>query len=1149
MKSTQRRLSGLFVTSFFFVQGCDSPPQVTIDTPAAEASVAEVVRIECTATDDDSVTRVELWIDGDSTGLVDDEEPFTFGWNTKEYADRSSHGITAKAYDEGEQIGTSDTVMVTVDNRRSYPEPSGITSTAFRSGRYTIAWDRSTDADFSSYRVEKSSDPSMAGSKVIFTSGRVADTSYVDRTIDPLQRHHYRVTVIDTLGFESEGPILTSPIYPPPKAIDILSVTYDLEEMIVAWSPSPDDNFRDYQLLYAASPTGRKRSLARYSDRTVTQHELDDFDPTRENWFWITSTNSYNQTTTGKGASNEVDSPPLKIDVTSVDYDLKKMVVSWDKSAEPDFSTYELQYARQEDGPRSLFAVITDVDQDRFELTDFDPTHDNWFWVQVTDRWALKSVGKGMSNEIDPPPRKIDIRSVEYSLNEMVVKWKRSREKDFNSYELLHSETKEGERVSLATISKRKKTSFTEADFDPSHENWFWINVADRWGLESVGRGKSNKIDAPPQAVDINAVVYDDNSMTVTWEPSTEPDFFSYDLLYSEREDGARRSLVISKDSSRTSYVMRDFDPTRENWFWVRVTDRWGLQSVGMGKSNEVNFPPEPIDVISVNYDLDKFYLEWAKSDHPDFVSYDLLVSETRQGRKRVIASFGDREATLFSLVGQGKFDPSRERWFWIRTTDHWGQESFGRGFKVLDDNPTEPVLFPVLYRNNSFYFTWTKNPDDDFRWYRLYQSSRADMSGEVELFSGAIKSDTTFVVRDVKPWNRSYYRLEVEDVWGLRTSTVPLMGDSHSWFVRTYGEADTERGQSVQQTADGGFIVAGQTYATDKNGDVWLLKTDPKGSEEWSRSFGGKGTDHGYSVQPTVDGGYIIAGVTEAFPAKWSDVWIIKTDAYGNEQWNRTFGGFKWDKAHAIQQTRDEGYIILGYTFSFGNGDSDIWLIKTDSNGDREWNKTFGGADWDYGYSVHQTSDGGYVLTGYTESFGRDWSDIWLIKADSLGNEEWSQTFGNREYDYGHSAQQTSDGGYIAVGVTRAFYPGFEDVWLIKTDGEGREEWNRTFGGRSWDKCYSVAETEDGGFVLSGSTRLMADGGSDVWLIKTDQHGKSQWKRLFHGSKNDEVFSVEQTADGGYVMAGLSEALDGEASDLLLIKTDPNGSVPPSRW
>ena len=1146
MKLIHCRLSQLFIVSAFLFSGCDSPPEVTIDAPAAETSVAEVVWIECTVTDDDSVTRVELWIDGNSTGLVDDEEPFTFAWNTKEYADRSVHGITAKAYDVGGQIGISDTVIVTVDNRRSYPQPSGIVSTAFRSGRYTIAWDRSRDADFAFYRLEKSIDQSMVDSKIIFTSGSVSDTSYVDRNIDPLQRQHYRVTVIDTLGFESEGPILTSPIYPPPKAIDIMSVTYDFEKMTVAWSSSPDDNFRDYQLLYASSPTGRKRSLARYSDRAVTEHVLDDFDPTKENWFWIRGANSYDQTTLGKGVTNEVDRPPQKIDVKSVDYNLKKMVVSWNRYDEPDFSSYELQYAREEAGPRALFAAITDADQNRFEMTDFDPTHRNWFWVQVTDRWGQTSVGKGMSNEVDSPPKKLDIRSVNYALDEMVAKWRRSKDKDFKNYEILYSETKDGERVSLATISKRKKTSYTVTDFDPSHENWFWINVADKWGLESVGKGKSNKIDAPPQAMDVTAVQYDYNSLTVSWDPSAEPDFLSYDLLYSDREDGIRRSLVTSRDLSRTSYVMRDFDPTHENWFWVRVTDKWGLQSAGMGKSNEVNFPPEPIDVISVDYDLDKFFLEWAKSEHPDFISYDLLVSHTRQGRKRVIASFGDREATLFSLVGQGKFDPSRERWFWIKTTDHWGQESFGRGYKVLDDNPTEPILSEVVYRGDSFTFTWTKSPDGDFKSYTLSQSQRADMSTEEEMFSSFVKSDTTFVLTDVKPWHRKYYRLEVEDVWGLRTSSVPVIGDSHSWFVKTYGGTDSDRGQSVQQTNDGGFIVTGQTYAKDKNGDVLLLKTDPKGGEEWSRSFGGEGTDHGYSVQQTLDGGYIIAGVTEAYQEKWSDVWVIKTDEYGNQQWNRTFGGFKWDKAHAIQQTRDEGYIILGYTFSFGNGDADIWLIKTDSNGDREWNKTFGGANWDYGYSVHQTDDGGYVLTGYTESFGRDWSDIWLIKADSLGNEEWSQIFGNREYDYGHSVRQTSDGGYITVGVTRAFYPGFEDVWLIKTDSEGREEWNRTFGGRSWDKCYSVAETEDGGFVMSGSTRLMEDGGSDVWLIKTDAQGNSQWKRLFDGSENDDVFSVQQTADGGYVMAGLSEPRDGEASDLLLIKTDPDGKVSP---
>jgi len=200
-----------------------------------------------------------------------------------------------------------------------------------------------------------------------------------------------------------------------------------------------------------------------------------------------------------------------------------------------------------------------------------------------------------------------------------------------------------------------------------------------------------------------------------------------------------------------------------------------------------------------------------------------------------------------------------------------------------------------------------------------------------------------------------------------------------------------------------------------------------------WNKTFGGAEDDNGYSVQQTSDGGYIITGHTDSYGAGGYDVWLIKTDSSGSVAWNKTFGGSSGDGGYSVQQTSDGGYIIVGITYSYGAGGGDVWLIKTNSSGNVAWNKTFGGSSGDDGYSVQQTSDGGYIIVGITYSYGAGSADVWLIKTDSSGNEIWDKTFGGSDDDSGISVQQTSDGGYIIAGETFSYGAGSNDVWLIK--------------------------------------------------------------------------------------------------------------------
>jgi hypothetical protein len=269
-----------------------------------------------------------------------------------------------------------------------------------------------------------------------------------------------------------------------------------------------------------------------------------------------------------------------------------------------------------------------------------------------------------------------------------------------------------------------------------------------------------------------------------------------------------------------------------------------------------------------------------------------------------------------------------------------------------------------------------------------------------------------------------------------LYSSHNPMSG---TYFAKTYGGTGSDRAYSVQQTSDGGYIVAGYTYSLGvDSGDIFLIKTDANGNLQWAKTYRGTDWEEAYSVQQTYDGGYIVAGWTSSFGAGYYDIFLIKTDANGNLQWAKTYGGTYWDDAYSVQQTSDGGYIVAGWTLSFGAGDYDIFLIKTDASGNIQWAKTYGGTSGEGAYSVQQTSDGGYIVAGVTYSFSADWSDIFLIKTDANGNIQWAKTYGGIIFDYAYSVQQTSDGGYIAAGFTGSFGADSYDIFLIKTDANG---------------------------------------------------------------------------------------------------------------
>ena len=374
-------------------------------------------------------------------------------------------------------------------------------------------------------------------------------------------------------------------------------------------------------------------------------------------------------------------------------------------------------------------------------------------------------------------------------------------------------------------------------------------------------------------------------------------------------------------------------------------------------------------------------------------------------------------------------------------------------------------------------------------------------------------------------------------DTTSVRILTPPPVTAPQELWNRTFGGHGRDYAEAVIQTTDGGYAIGGWTTSYGAGSiDAWLIKTDGYGNEDWNKTFGGYKGDGASSIVQTTDGGYALAGYTVSYGTGSSeDFWLVKTDLSGNVMWSKVFGSRSEDEAMSVIQASDGGYVIAGVTA--GNGDA--WLVKTDRYGNEQWNKIFGGRSFDRASAVIQTSDGGFAFAGGTQSYGA--ADAWLVKTDCYGNEEWNRTFGGYDYDTAYSVIQTSDGGYAIAGCSCSYGAGSADFWLVKTDCYGNEEWNKTFGGYG-GYAGSVIQTSDDGYAIAGWTGSYG-AGTDAWLVKTDCYGNEQWNKTVGGYDQDGVKSVIQTSDGGYAIAGWTGSYGAGNLDAWLIKLAPPGT------
>ncbi|MCJ7580438.1 MAG: hypothetical protein MUP98_07870 [Candidatus Aminicenantes bacterium] len=362
--------------------------------------------------------------------------------------------------------------------------------------------------------------------------------------------------------------------------------------------------------------------------------------------------------------------------------------------------------------------------------------------------------------------------------------------------------------------------------------------------------------------------------------------------------------------------------------------------------------------------------------------------------------------------------------------------------------------------------------------------------------------------------------------------------------WAKTYGGSEVDYTRSILQTNDGGYIVLGSTKSFDAN--IWILKLNISGDIEWQKKYG-EGfsvyTKNAYSIQKTNDGGYIIGGSISVTRFGHQFV-IIKLSAEGNIIWQKSYGDEDINYVYSLQQTGDGGYIIAGNTGINDAEGHDFLILKLFFDGTVEWSKTYGESGDDKPSSILQTSDGGYIVAGYTNVFGAGSSDIWILKLASDGTIEWQKTYGGSEGENAYSLKHTNDGGYIVAGTILSFGAGQTDFWILKLAADGTIEWQRTYGGIESETAYSIQQTFDGGYIVAGETQSFGAVNKDIWILKLSILGDLEWQKTYGGRQDEEASSIQQTFDGGYIVAGSTDTYGAGSEDLLILKLFPNGDI-----
>ena len=606
--------------------------------------------------------------------------------------------------------------------------------------------------------------------------------------------------------------------------------------------------------------------------------------------------------------------------------------------------------------------------------------------------------------------------------------------------------------------------------------------------------------------------IVSETEIIISWEDNSDNES---GFIVEESIGSSRNFCVIdSLDANTTSLA---FDAKQENiiyYYRVCAYNDEGPSDYSNDTRVTISEPPDPSNLIAQPASATEILLTWRdKSDNEDIFRIEESVDNDTTFQ---LIDSTDQDITTLILTGK---QVTSTYYYRVQASNIIGYSSYSNQASMTFLPSAPENLNAVVDSPMEIHLSWNKtsNNEDGFN----IEESVNDTSN-FTLITSTGYGITSVILNNKQVGTTYHYRVHAFNSFGNSTHSTKVTAFIPLWS-RTYGGSERDIGTSIQPTADGGYISVGYTNSSGTGAyDVLMIKFDSDCNELWNRTFGGSGADKGSSVQPTADGGYIITGSTRSYGAGDWDLMLLKTNSEGEQQWMRTFGSTFGEWGSCVQPAADGGYIIVGTTYLQDDDINAIWLIKTDGSGNQQWSRIFEGNQGnveDLGLTIHLTQDGGYIIAGSM-----------LIKTNDEGYVQWSRTFGD---GVGYNVQLSADGGYIIVVDTGEK---INNLLLIKTDAGGNEQWVQTLEGQG--RGYAVQPTADGGYIIVGETAGAYDiGDSNAWLIKTDELGFEQWNLSFGGSERDWGSSVHNTTDGGYIIMGSTESYGTGSVDVWLMK------------